>query len=85
MVILGTENFRHDVMHSYSRYRSFDLALPSLSAAIGEVTQYVKTLGIRTMSENQYPSHSALPFCAARAMTDTLTLSLRDPRTALRV
>ncbi len=50
--ILGTENFRHDLMWNYATFRSFDLALPTLAAAVREVTQYAKSLGIRTMSEN---------------------------------
>ena len=49
---LGAKLFRHDVMYGYDDFRSFDLALPTIVAAIREVTDYAQKLGIRTMSEN---------------------------------
>lgn len=49
---LGVKLFRHDCMHNYNCFRSFDQALPVLSDAIREVTAYAETLGIKTMTEN---------------------------------
>ena len=49
---LGAKLFRHDVMYGYDVFRSFDQALPTLVAAIREVTEYAQTLGIQTMTEN---------------------------------
>lgn len=49
---LGTKNLRHDVMWSYNVFRSFDEALPTISAAAREITKYAFDKGIRTMSEN---------------------------------
>lgn len=50
--ILGVKLFRHDAIGSYRAFRSFDMALPTLAAAIREVTEYAETLGIKTMVEN---------------------------------
>lgn len=50
--ILGTKNFRHDLMFNYNNFRSFDLALPTIAAAARKITEYAETLGIRTMTEN---------------------------------
>lgn len=49
---MGAKFFRHDIMGTYNDFRSFDLALPTIRAAIREVTEYAATLGIKTMSEN---------------------------------
>lgn len=49
---LGAKNLRHDVMWSYDEFRSFDAALPTISAAAREITEYAATKGVRTMSEN---------------------------------
>ena len=35
---LGAKFFRHDIMYDYEDFRSFDLALPTIAAAIREVT-----------------------------------------------
>lgn len=49
---LGVKLFRHDVMSNYDDFRSFDSALPTIAAAVREVTEYAQTFGIRTMVEN---------------------------------
>lgn len=49
---LGVSLFRHDIMHNYNVFRSFDEALPYLAEGIREVTDYAKGLNIRTMTEN---------------------------------
>ncbi len=49
---LGAKFFRHDIMYGYDSFRSFDLALPTIAAAIREVTEYAKGLAIKTTSEN---------------------------------
>ncbi len=50
---LGAKFFRHDVYGKEGAdFRSFDMALPTMSKAIREVTAYAQTLGIKTMTEN---------------------------------
>ena len=49
---LGVALFRHDIMHNYDVFRSFDEALLYLAKGIREVTDYAKSLNIRTMTEN---------------------------------
>lgn len=49
---LGVKLMRHDTMWNYEYFRSFHQALPAMSAAIREVTEYAMKLGIRTMTEN---------------------------------
>jgi len=50
--ILGVKIFRHDATFDLKGEKSFDLALPKLVRCIREITEYAKTLGIRTMIEN---------------------------------
>ena len=49
---LGVPFFRHDVMSSYQKFRSFDQALPVIIEGVRAVTEYAQGLGIRTMTEN---------------------------------
>lgn len=49
---LGAKLFRHDVMHNYEVFRSFDQALPTIAKGARMITEYAQTLGIRTMTEN---------------------------------
>ena len=54
-VLLGAKSIRHDVTRGYINcggYKGFDNALPVLSKACRQVTQYAKELGIKTMMEN---------------------------------
>ena len=54
-VILGAPVMRHDVMWklgSTADTRSFDLCLPSMAKMAREVTEYAKTKGVKTCSEN---------------------------------
>lgn len=50
--ILGVKLFRHDATFDLKNTRSFDLAIPQLVKGIREVTEYAKSLGIKTMIEN---------------------------------
>ena len=54
--ILGAPVMRHDICGSfyegYEGVRTFDAIVPIIAPAIREVTEYAKTKGIRTMSEN---------------------------------
>ena len=49
---LGAKFFRHDVMHNYNVFRSFDQALPTIAKGARMITEYAETKGIRTMTEN---------------------------------
>ncbi|MBE5761518.1 MAG: sugar phosphate isomerase/epimerase [Clostridiales bacterium] len=53
---LGVPVFRHDVSSGfpkdYSGPRSYDAALPILAEGCKEITEYAKTLGIKTCTEN---------------------------------
>ncbi len=53
---LGVKLMRHDSTRGYDKsdrgYKGFDDALPKIIKGIREVTEYAKTLGIRTMTEN---------------------------------
>lgn len=52
--ILGAKSIRHDATRGYEngKAKSFDSVLPILADACREVTEYAKTLGIKTMVEN---------------------------------
>ena len=54
--ILGAPVMRHDICgtfyEGYEGVRTFDAIVPIIAPAIREVTEYAKTKGIRTMSEN---------------------------------
>lgn len=50
--ILGVKLMRHDVVSDLKGVRSFDLAIEQIVRGIREVTEYAKTLGIKTMVEN---------------------------------
>ncbi|MCI6909481.1 MAG: sugar phosphate isomerase/epimerase [Eubacteriales bacterium] len=54
--ILGAPVMRHDICYGfyegYEGVRTFDAIVPIIAPAIREVTEYAKTKGIRTMSEN---------------------------------
>ena len=53
--ILGADVMRHDVCWQLGKSgnaRSFDLMLPAIAANARAVTEYAKTLGIKTCSEN---------------------------------
>lgn len=53
--ILGAKVMRHDVCYALGKTgnsRSFDLMLPTIADNARKVTQYAKTLGIKTCSEN---------------------------------
>lgn len=53
--LLGAEIMRHDVCYSLGSKgasRSFDLMLPEIARNTRQVTEYARTLGIRTCSEN---------------------------------
>lgn len=53
---LGVKLMRHDCTRGYSKedrgYKSFDDSLPSIIKGCRAVTEYAKTLGIRTTTEN---------------------------------
>ncbi len=52
---LGAPIMRHDVCWSLGKCgnsRSFDLMLPTMAKSARKITEYAKTLGIRTCSEN---------------------------------
>lgn len=54
--ILGAKSVRHDATTGYDKgermFRGYEDALPKLSDACREITQYAKKLGIKTMVEN---------------------------------
>lgn len=50
--VLGVKTIRHDVLHGLGDYRSFGEALPAISDACRQITEYAEPKGIRTMVEN---------------------------------
>ena len=50
--ILGVTKMRHDAYFSQTKYRSFDLSLPELAENCRALTEYAKSVGVRTMVEN---------------------------------
>ncbi len=50
--ILGVKTMRHDVTYCPNGFVPFSKALPIIAKGTREVTQYAKTLGIKTCSEN---------------------------------
>ncbi len=49
---LGAKVMRHDAIHHLNRFRSFDLAIPTLAKNFRQVADYAQTLGIKTCFEN---------------------------------
>ena len=49
---LGAKVMRHDALFQLNRFRSFDLAIPTLAKNFRRVTEYAQTLGIKTCFEN---------------------------------
>ncbi len=49
---LGAKFMRHDVMSNYNHFVSFDAALPTISKAAREITEYAAGKGITTLIEN---------------------------------
>ena len=50
--ILGVKTIRHDVFFSLGKYASFDQALPVVAPRIREISEYARTKGIKTSTEN---------------------------------
>lgn len=50
--ILGAEVFRHDVVYTLSGARSYDAIIPQTAKNARDVSEYAKTLGIKTCTEN---------------------------------
>lgn len=50
--ILGVKTVRHDVFFSLGKYASFDQALPVVAPRIREISEYARTKGIKTSTEN---------------------------------
>lgn len=50
--ILGAPVMRHDAYFAQNRYPSFDQSLPELADNIREISEYGKTLGVKTSVEN---------------------------------
>lgn len=49
---LGAKVMRHDALYKLTRFRSFDLAIPTLAKNFRRVAEYAQTLGIKTCFEN---------------------------------
>ena len=49
---LGAKVMRHDALFGLSRFRSFDLSIPTLAKNFRRVADYAQTLGIKTCFEN---------------------------------
>lgn len=79
--ILGAPRMRHDATLGYPEGKrgnyGFDDCLPVLAMACKQITEYAKTLGIRTMVENH--GH----FCIDSTRVEKLANAVKDPNFGL--